>query len=83
VTVIYESKPIPAVDLLYSGCYTSVMAGEKRFRDVRKMLEAKGYNLARISGSHHIFTKPGALPVSVPVHHGKVKPAYVRQIEKL
>ena len=47
------------------------------------MLEAKGYVLARITGSHHVFTKPGCRPVIVPVHDGKVKPAYVRQIEKL
>ena len=47
------------------------------------MLEAKGYTLARISGSHHVFTKPGRLPASIPVHHGKVKHVYVRKIQKL
>ncbi|WP_418287785.1 type II toxin-antitoxin system HicA family toxin [Limihaloglobus sulfuriphilus] len=47
------------------------------------MLEDKGYKLIRISGSHHIFTKPQCLPVSIPVHNRKVKPFYVRQIEKL
>jgi predicted RNA binding protein YcfA (HicA-like mRNA interferase family) len=47
------------------------------------MLEAKGYRLARIHGSHYIFSKPGCLPESIPVHHGKVKHAYVRKIEKL
>ena len=59
------------------------MASEIRFSEVRKMLEAKGYRVARINGSHHIFTKPGCQHVSIPVHHGKVKPAYVRKIEKL
>jgi predicted RNA binding protein YcfA (HicA-like mRNA interferase family) len=59
------------------------MAGEMRFRDVKRMLEAKGYTLARINGSHHIFTKPGARSVPIPVHDGKVHPAYVRMIEKL
>lgn len=38
--------------------------------------------LVRISGSHHIFDKPGYRPISIPVHHGKVKYAYVRQIKK-
>jgi predicted RNA binding protein YcfA (HicA-like mRNA interferase family) len=59
------------------------MAGGRRFSEVRKILENKGYTLTRISGSHHVFTKPGELPVSIPVHKGKVKSYYVRQIEKL
>jgi predicted RNA binding protein YcfA (HicA-like mRNA interferase family) len=59
------------------------MAGEKRFSEVRRMLESKGYTLARISGSHHVFTKAGARSVPIPVHNGKVKPAYVRLVEDL
>jgi len=47
------------------------------------MLESKGYTLARISGSHHVFTKPGARSVPIPVHGGMVKPAYVRLVERL
>ena len=47
------------------------------------MLESKGYALDRITGSHHLFEKPGSLSVVVPVHHGKVKYGYVRKIEKL
>jgi predicted RNA binding protein YcfA (HicA-like mRNA interferase family) len=39
--------------------------------------------LIRISGSHHVFKKSGAPDVVLPVHHGKVKPFYVRQIKKL
>jgi len=49
------------------------MASEKRFNEVKKMLKEKGYELTRISGS---------LPISIPVHNGKVKPFYVKQIEK-
>ncbi|MCK5114811.1 MAG: type II toxin-antitoxin system HicA family toxin [Phycisphaerae bacterium] len=59
------------------------MPSEQRFSKVKKMLEKKGYSLSRISGSHHVFTKPGELPLSIPVHNRKVKPYYVRQIEKL
>lgn len=59
------------------------MPSEKRFSEVRKMLESKGYVLARISGSHHVFVNPDSLPVSIPVHGGKVKAFYVRRIEKL
>jgi len=47
------------------------------------MLEKKGYELTKISGSHHIFTKKDSLPVSIPVHNGKVKVFYVKQIEKI
>jgi predicted RNA binding protein YcfA (HicA-like mRNA interferase family) len=59
------------------------MPSEVRFAVVRKMLERAGYRLARISGSHHIFEKPGRPLVSIPVHRNKVKPFYVRQIERL
>ncbi len=67
----------------YIVCYTYIMPSEMRYPDVKKMLEAKGYLFTRISGAHHVFTKPGARPFAVPVHHGKVKPVYVRQIQKL
>ncbi len=59
------------------------MASPVRFSDVKRMLESRGYVLSRVAGSHHVFTKAGAQPVTVPVHHGKVKPVYVRQIEKI
>jgi predicted RNA binding protein YcfA (HicA-like mRNA interferase family) len=58
------------------------MASEQRFADLRRDLERKGWGLARIRGSHHIFEKPGSANLVVPVHQGKVKPAYVRQIKK-
>lgn len=59
------------------------MASEKPFSEVKNLLDRSGYRLVRISGSHHYFTKPGAEPFSIPVHHGKVKPYYVRQVEKV
>lgn len=59
------------------------MASEVRFAVVRKILERAGYRLVRVSGSHHCFTKRGELPVSIPVHQGKVKAYYVRQVEKI
>ena len=34
-----------------------------------RLLESKGWNLKRISGSHHIYAKAGNLArISVPVH---------------
>lgn len=68
---------------LHNLRYTSAMASEVRFSAIKKMLEDKGYMLARIHGSHHVFTKPGARPVPIPVHKGKVKPAYARMIQNL
>ena len=59
------------------------MASEKRFAEVKAMLENAGYELTRVRGSHHVFTKEGAQPVSIPVHRGKVKPYYVRQVKKI
>jgi predicted RNA binding protein YcfA (HicA-like mRNA interferase family) len=60
------------------------MASEMRYSEVAKMLEAKGYFLHRIAkSSHHIFKRPSGGTFSVPVHHGKVKAVYVKQIEKL
>jgi predicted RNA binding protein YcfA (HicA-like mRNA interferase family) len=47
------------------------------------MLESKGYRMDRVTGSHHVFVKPGAPSEAIPVHGGKVKPYYVRKIEKL
>lgn len=59
------------------------MPGERRFAEVRSLLERAGYRLDRVNGSHHIFTKAGATLVSIPVHQGKVKPFYVRQVAKI
>jgi predicted RNA binding protein YcfA (HicA-like mRNA interferase family) len=59
------------------------MASEMRFAEVRKLLERFGYRLVRISGSHHIFEKSGKQLLSIPVHTGKVKPFYVRQIQRI
>jgi len=59
------------------------MPSDWRFSEVRKLLEAKGYRLDRVNGSHHIFVKPGVRHESIPVHAGKVKYHYVRQIKRL
>ena len=59
------------------------MPSEVPFAELRKTLEQAGYALVRISGSHHIFAKAGESPLSIPVHHGKVKAFYARQVEKI
>lgn len=59
------------------------MAAEVPFSEVKQRLLRAGYQLARVSGSHHIFTKAGRPLVSIPVHRGKVKAFYARQVEKI
>ncbi len=53
-----------------------------RFAEIRKLLEQNGWNLDRVKGSHHYFTRPGREPISIPVHKGKVKGVYEREIRK-
>ena len=38
--------------------------------------------LIRVRGSHHVFKKPDGSTFSIPVHHGKVKPFYWREVQK-
>jgi len=78
-----EHSDLKPLDGRYSTQYTDIMPGEERFAEVKAMLERAGYQLARIHGSHHYFNKPGEQPLSIPVHHGKVKPYYVLQVERI
>ncbi len=59
------------------------MNADVRLSSLRRLLESHNYTLSRISGSHHIFTKPGSLPISIPVHKNKVKPVYVRKVKAI
>ena len=59
------------------------MPSDVRFSEIRRRVEARGWILVRIRGSHHIFQLPDGRIYVVPVHRNKVKYAYVRQIEKL
>jgi predicted RNA binding protein YcfA (HicA-like mRNA interferase family) len=52
------------------------------FRRIRKLLESNGWTLARINGSHHIFTGPGRPTLSVPVHNNEVKAVYERKVRQ-
>ena len=40
-------------------------------REIMEILRENGWELARISSSHHIFAKEGRRPVSVPLHGKK------------
>ncbi len=58
------------------------MPSEVRFAVVRRALEHHGWTLDRIKGSHHPFVKAGEKPIVIGVHGNKVKPWYIREIEK-
>ncbi|MBL8875524.1 MAG: type II toxin-antitoxin system HicA family toxin [Phycisphaerae bacterium] len=59
------------------------MPSDVSLRDLRRVLEEIGYTLDRVKGSHHHFRGPNLPPIGFPVHHGKVKAVYARQIERI
>ena len=53
-----------------------------RFDELCHLLEAKGFRM-RVSGSHHIFTRPGVTErINLQREGSKAKPYQVRQIRK-
>jgi predicted RNA binding protein YcfA (HicA-like mRNA interferase family) len=64
---------------LSAGHYKNV-----RFRDMQRLLEELGFTLARVSGSHHIYTCTGIEEiVNIQNVGGEAKPYQIRQIVKL
>jgi predicted RNA binding protein YcfA (HicA-like mRNA interferase family) len=63
-----------------------LLAGSKnvRFGDAATLIEAFGFRLVRVSGSHHIFEHPHVPElVNIQKVKGKVKPYQVRQFLEL
>jgi predicted RNA binding protein YcfA (HicA-like mRNA interferase family) len=63
-----------------------LLAGSKniRFDDLTALVEAFGFSLSRVSGSHHIFVHPAVNElVNLQNVHGQVKPYQVRQFLRL
>ena len=55
-----------------------------RFSELVAVVEAFGFHLDRISGSHHIFIHPKITElVNIQDVHGQAKPYQVRQVLKL
>ena len=52
------------------------------FGDIRKLLELEGFDLDRITGSHHIFKRKEIVLV-IPVHNNRVKSVYVKRVVEL
>lgn len=49
------------------------------FAELRRLLEAYGWELDRVRGSHHIFAR-GAQTLALPHRRPHVLPAYVRTV---
>jgi len=59
-----------------------VLANSKNisFHEIVSLVEAFGFRLSRVNGSHHIFTHPQVREiVNLQDVHGKAKPYQVRQ----
>jgi predicted RNA binding protein YcfA (HicA-like mRNA interferase family) len=52
------------------------------FGDIHKLLELEGFDLDRITGSHHIFKK-NEIVLVIPVHNNRVKSVYVKRVVEL
>lgn len=63
-----------------------ILAGSKniRFNDFVRLLEAFGFRLSRVNGSHHIFAHPDVNElVNIQNANGQAKPYQIRQFLKL
>jgi predicted RNA binding protein YcfA (HicA-like mRNA interferase family) len=55
-----------------------------RFEEMVTLVEAFGFRLARVSGSHHIFERAGVPEiVNLQDQKGKAKPYQIRQFLRL
>ena len=62
------------------------LSGSKniRFNEMVALVEAFGFNLSRVRGSHHIFTHPQVRElVNLQEVDGKAKPYQIRQFLQL
>ena len=59
-----------------------MMPSDVRYGEILALFRQNGWWLLRVPGSHHVFTD-GSRIYSLPVHHGKVKHVYYKQIQKI
>jgi predicted RNA binding protein YcfA (HicA-like mRNA interferase family) len=54
-------------------------------RELAKLIERRGWSLARINGSHHVFTKAGERErIVIPIHGNKpLKTGLLRSLMKI
>lgn len=63
-----------------------ILAGSRniRFADMQALVVAYGFHLSRISGSHHIYARPGVRElVNIQNVRGEAKPYQIRQFLQL
>lgn len=54
------------------------------FADLRHLAEAVGFELRRVSGSHHVFAHPELQQlINLQSVHGQAKPYQIRQLMRL
>jgi hypothetical protein len=54
------------------------------FTDFRSLVEGVGFQIARVRGSHHIFTHPAIpTPINLQEVRGEAKPYQIRQFLRL
>jgi len=54
-----------------------------RFDELCHLLQSRGFRM-RVSGSHHIFTRPGVTErINIQREGAKAKPYQVRQVRKI
>jgi predicted RNA binding protein YcfA (HicA-like mRNA interferase family) len=51
-------------------------------KDAIKAMKHAGWEVGRVSGSHHIMKKPGCPPVPVPMHGKDLGIGLLKKIEK-
>ena len=58
----------------------SASAQNVRFSEMQTALKLFGFALHRVSGSHHIYIRPGVSEhINIQNAHGKVKPCQIKQ----
>ncbi len=71
-------KPQKTLEKLLSG------SKNVRFEDMVKLVEAFGFELSRVNGSHHIFVHPNVAElVNLQEVKGQAKPYQIKQFLKL
>ncbi len=71
-------KPRKILEKLLSG------SNNVRFEDMVKLVEAFGFELSRVNGSHHIFVHPNVAElVNLQEVKGQAKPYQIKQFLKL
>lgn len=78
-TTVVVMKPKKLLARLARGTVTNVA-----FADLKSLVEEMGFELQRISGSHHIFIHPDIpSPINLQSVNGQAKPYQVRQVLRL